>query len=162
MAVLRIGVLTSSDTRSAGGAEDTSGAALKSLSTQRGWEVVAYHLLPDDRDVLASALIEMADVDHCDIVFTTGGTGLGPRDVLPETTLSVCDREVPGIGQVIRSESLKITDRAMVSRGTAGQRGATLIINMPGSEKAVRESFGFVVDVLEHAVEMMAGGGHGS
>ncbi|MHB1135826.1 MAG: MogA/MoaB family molybdenum cofactor biosynthesis protein [Coriobacteriia bacterium] len=160
MATLRIGVLTSSDTRAAGGAEDTSGAALKSLATGRGWEVAAYHLLPDDRDSIAAALVEMADVDHCDIVFTTGGTGLSPRDVLPETTLSVCDREVPGIGEVIRGESLKITNRAMVSRATAGQRGSTLIINMPGSEKAVRESFGFIEGVLEHAVEMMAGGGH--
>lgn len=162
MAALRVGVLTSSDTRAAGGGDDISGAVLKSLAVQRGWEVVAYRLLPDDREVLAAALIEMADVDHCDIVFTTGGTGLGPRDVLPETTLSICDREVPGIGEVIRKESLKITDRAMISRGTAGQRGATLIINMPGSEKAVRESFGFVESVLEHAVEMMAGGGHAS
>lgn len=161
MTTLRIGVLTSSDTRAAGGAEDTSGAALKSLSADRGWEVVSYSLLPDDRELIAAALIEMADVDRCDIVFTTGGTGLSPRDVLPETTLSVCDREVPGIGEVIRSESLKITSRAMVSRATAGQRGSTLIINMPGSEKAVRESFGFIEGVLEHAVEMMAGGGHG-
>ena len=161
MAPLRIGVLTSSDTRAAGGAEDTSGATLKALAAGRGWDVVSYHLVPDDRDVIAAALIEMADVDGCDIVFTTGGTGLSPRDVLPETTLAICDREVPGIGEVIRAESLKITNRAMVSRGTAGQRGSTLIINMPGSQKAVRESFGFVEDVLEHAVEMMAGGGHG-
>ncbi len=161
MSVLRIGVLTSSDTRAAGGAEDTSGRALMELSGSRGWEVAAYHLLPDDPERIAAALIDMADADRCDIVFTTGGTGIGPRDVLPETTLSVCEREVPGIGEIIRGESLKITDRAMLSRGTAGQRGSTLIINLPGSEKAVRESFGFVADVLEHAAEMMAGGGHG-
>jgi molybdenum cofactor synthesis domain-containing protein len=161
MADLRVGVLTSSDTRSAGEAEDTSGAALKELSEARGWTVVDYRLLPDDRDAIAAALVEMADDAACDVIFTTGGTGLGPRDVLPETTLAVCDREVPGIGEVIRSESLKITDRAMISRGTAGQRGTTLIVNMPGSQKAVRESFGFVEDVIEHAVEMMAGGGHG-
>ncbi|MEL7667543.1 MAG: MogA/MoaB family molybdenum cofactor biosynthesis protein [Actinomycetota bacterium] len=161
MSVLRIGVLTSSDTRAAGGAADTSGRTLMELSGSRGWEVAAYHLLPDDPERIAAALIEMADTDRCDIVFTTGGTGIGPRDVLPETTLSVCEREVPGIGEVIRGESLKITDRAMLSRGTAGQRGSTLIINLPGSEKAVRESFGFVADVLEHAAEMMAGGGHG-
>lgn len=161
MAALRIGVLTSSDSRAAGEAEDTSGRALIELSGSRGWEVVAYHLLPDDAGRIAEALTVMADDEDCDIVLTTGGTGLGPRDVLPEVTLSVSDREVPGIGQVIRGESLKITDRAMLSRGTAGQRGQTLIVNLPGSEKAVRESFGFVADVLEHAVEMMAGGGHG-
>ena len=160
MCALRIGVLTSSDTRAAGEAEDTSGKALIGLSEARGWEVVAYHLVPDDRDRIAAALVQMADDRACDIVFTTGGTGIGPRDVLPETTRAVADREVPGIGEVIRGESLKITSRAMLSRGTAGQRGSTLIINLPGSEKAVRESFGFVADVLEHAVEMMAGGGH--
>ena len=161
MCALRIGVLTSSDTRAAGEAEDTSGKALIGLSEDRGWEVVAYHLVPDDHDRIAAALVQMADDRACDIIFTTGGTGIGPRDVLPETTLAVADREVPGIGEVIRGESLKITSRAMLSRGTAGQRGSTLIINLPGSEKAVRESFGFVADVLEHAVEMMAGGGHG-
>ena len=161
MARLRIGVLTSSDTRAAGEAEDTSGRALIAMSEARGWEVVAYHLVPDDRDRIAMALIKMADDDACDIVFTTGGTGIGPRDVLPETTLDVADREVPGVGEVIRGESLKITSRAMLSRGTAGQRGNTLIVNLPGSEKAVRESFGFVEGVLEHAAEMMVGGGHG-
>ncbi|MBN2846851.1 MAG: MogA/MoaB family molybdenum cofactor biosynthesis protein [Coriobacteriia bacterium] len=161
MCAVRIGVLTSSDTRAAGKAADTSGKALIGLSEARGWEIAAYHLVPDDRDRIAAALVQMADVDACDIVFTTGGTGIGPRDVLPETTRAVADREVPGIGEVIRGESLKITSRAMLSRGTAGQRGSTLIINLPGSEKAVRESFGFVADVLEHAVEMMAGGGHG-
>lgn len=162
MAALKIGVLTSSDTRSAGGAEDTSGKALMELSEGRGWTVAAYHLVPDERDAVAEALVEMADETGCDVIFTTGGTGLSPRDVVPEVTLEVSDREVPGIGDMIRAESLKITNRAMISRGTAGQRGGTLIINLPGSQKAVRESFGFVADVLEHAVEMMAGGGHGS
>lgn len=161
MAELRIGVLTSSDTRSAGQAEDTSGAALIALSEARGWQVAAYRLVPDDRETIAAALVEMADEERCDVILTTGGTGLGPRDVLPEVTLEISDREVPGIGQHVRAESLKITDRAMLSRGTAGQRGRTLIVNLPGSEKAVRESFGFIAGVLEHAAEMMAGGGHG-
>ncbi len=152
-------MLTSSDTRTE--VTDTSGRALMELAEARGWTVVAYHLVPDERDAIAAALVQMADVDHCDVIFTTGGTGLSPRDVVPEATLEVSGREVPGIGEVIRAESLKITDRAMISRGTAGQRGGTLIINMPGSEKAVRESFGFVEGVLEHAAEMMAGGGHG-
>ncbi|MHB8761535.1 MAG: MogA/MoaB family molybdenum cofactor biosynthesis protein [Coriobacteriia bacterium] len=159
MASLKIGVLTSSDTRTE--ATDTSGRALMELAEARGWTVAAYHLVPDERDAITAALVEMADVDRCDVIFTTGGTGLSPRDVVPEATLDVSGREVPGIGAVIRAESFKITDRAMISRGTAGQRGSTLIINMPGSEKAVRESFGFVEGVLEHAAEMMAGGGHG-
>lgn len=160
MASLSVGVLTCSDTRARGEAEDTAGKALIELCSAKGWEVVAYHVVPDEAEAIAARLVEMADVDRCDVVLTTGGTGLGPRDVCPETTLAVCDREVPGIGQAIRSVSLAITDRAMLSRGTAAQRGRTLIVNLPGSEKAVRESFAVVAGVLEHAVEMMAGGGH--
>lgn len=158
---LRIGVLTCSDTRSAGSAEDTSGKALVALSEERGWTVAAYHVVPDDAEMIANALIEMADVDEVDVLLTTGGTGLGPRDVCPEVTLAHCDREVPGIAEAIRAESLRITKRAMLSRGAAAQRGRTLIINLPGSEKAVRESFAIVADQLEHAAEMIAGGGHG-
>lgn len=159
MAPLKIGVLTSSDTRTE--ETDTSGKALRELSEAHGWSVEAYHLVPDERRAIRAALLQMADEARCDVIFTTGGTGLSPRDVVPEVTLEVSDREVPGIGEKIRAESLKITNRAMISRGTAGQRGSTLIINLPGSEKAVRESFAFVEGVLEHAAEMMAGGGHG-
>ena len=158
---LRIGVLTSSDTRAAGSAEDTSGKALISLCEERGWVVVAYHVVPDDFEAIALALTEMTDVDEVDVLLTTGGTGIGPRDICPEVTMCQADRQVPGIAEAIRAESLRITKRAMLSRGTAAQRGNTLIINLPGSEKAVRESFAVVADVLEHAVEMMAGGGHG-
>jgi len=157
---LRIGVLTCSDTRSAGSAEDTSGKAIIALSEERGWSIAAYHVVPDDHDTIAAALVEMADVDEVDVLLTTGGTGLGPRDVCPEVTLAHADREVPGIAEAIRAESMRITKRAMLSRGAAAQRGRTLIINLPGSEKAVRESFAIVADQLEHAAEMMAGGGH--
>lgn len=160
MAVLRIGVMTCSDTRFAGEAEDTAGRALMDLCEERGWSVVAYHVVPDEPEAIAVKLVEMADVDGADVLLTTGGTGLGPRDVCPETTLAVCDREVPGIAQAIRSASLAITDRAMLSRASAAQRGDTLVVNLPGSEKAVRESFAVVAGVLEHAVDMMAGGGH--
>ncbi|MGB4593679.1 MAG: MogA/MoaB family molybdenum cofactor biosynthesis protein [Coriobacteriia bacterium] len=160
MQPLRIGVLTCSDTRSAGEAEDTSGKALIALSEERGWLASAYHVVPDDEESIAAALIEMADVDEVDVLLTTGGTGLGPRDVCPEVTLRHADRAIPGIAEAIRSESLKITKRAMLSRAVAAQRGRTLIINLPGSEKAVREAFAIVADQLEHAVEMMAGGGH--
>jgi molybdenum cofactor synthesis domain-containing protein len=130
------------------------------LSAQRGWEVVAYRVCRDDRECLAGALIRMADIEHADVVFTCGGTGFGPRDVTPEATLDVADREAPGIAEYIRAESLKVTGRAMLSRGVSALRGTTLVINLPGSEKAARESFSFVADQLEHAVEMMAGGGH--
>ncbi|MCE5204422.1 MAG: MogA/MoaB family molybdenum cofactor biosynthesis protein [Coriobacteriales bacterium] len=157
---LRIGVLTSSDTRSAGEAEDTSGKAIISLAEDRGWLVSAYHVVPDEVDHLRAAMVEMTDVDEVDVLLTTGGTGLGPRDVCPEVTLELADREVPGIAEAIRLESLKITKRAMLSRAVAAQRGRTLIINLPGSEKAVREAFDVIAGQLEHAVEMMAGGGH--
>lgn len=158
MAVLKIGLLTTSDTRTR--EQDTAGAALRALCEERGWDVVVYHLVPDDRDRITEMLTGMADVDGCDVVLTAGGTGLGPRDVTPEATLEVCDREVPGLAEAIRAESLAITKRAMLSRGTAAARNTTLIVNLPGSEKAVRESFAVIADQLEHAVEMMAGGGH--
>lgn len=160
MQLLRIGVLTCSDTRSAGKAEDTAGKAIIELCTARGWTVDAYHVVPDDAETIAASLVEMCDVDEVDILLTTGGTGLGPRDVCPETTLANAQREVPGIADAIRAESLRVTGRAMLSRGVAAQRGRTLIVNLPGSEKAVRESLAVVIDQLEHAVEMMAGGGH--
>jgi molybdenum cofactor synthesis domain-containing protein len=160
MSELRIGVLTCSDSRSAGEAEDTSGKGLVTLAQDRGWFVAAYHVVPDDQETIATAIVEMADVDEVDVILTTGGTGLGPRDVCPEATLSLCDREVPGIAEAIRAESMVITKRAMLSRGVAAMRGKTLIINFPGSEKASRESFGIVADQLEHASKMIAGGGH--
>jgi molybdenum cofactor synthesis domain-containing protein len=155
---LRIGVLTCSDTR--GEAEDTAGRALIGLSEERGWQIAGYQVVPDERTTIASALIEMSDEGHADVIFTCGGTGLSLRDVAPEATRDVAHRDVPGIAEHIRAESLRVTKRAMLSRGVAAQRGTTLIINFPGSEKAARESFGFVADQLEHAVQMIAGGGH--
>ena len=161
MAELRIGVLTCSDTRSRGEAEDTAGRALIELAEAAGWLVVAYHVCPDDRECIAASLTEMCDVEDADIVFSCGGTGLGPRDVTPEATMDIAERAVPGIAEYLRSESLKVTKRAMLSRATAAQRGTTVIVNLPGSEKAARESFGFIAPQLEHAVEMVHGGGHG-
>ncbi len=160
MAELRVGVITCSDSRAAGDAEDTSGQALIELIGERGWVVSAYHVCQDDTESIVTSIIDMADLEESDVVLTTGGTGLGPRDVTPEATLIACDRAVPGIAEAIRAESARITKRAMLSRGVAAQRGGTLVINLPGSEKAVREAFEMVADQLEHAVEMMAGGGH--
>lgn len=160
MAKLRIGILTCSDTRSRGEAVDTAGPALKALAEERGWQVDAYRIEPDDRDYIARAIVEMADRQGIDVVFTCGGTGLGPRDVTPEATRDVCPRDVPGIAEAIRAGSLAVTRRAMLSRAVAAQRGTTLVINLPGSEKAARESFGFVADQIEHAALMAAGGGH--
>jgi molybdopterin adenylyltransferase len=160
VAELRIGIITSSDSCHDGSREDTSGKVLAALCEARGWAVIDYHVCPDDQESLGVSLVEMADSDRADVIFTTGGTGMGPRDVTPEATIAVSERIVPGIAEHLRSESAKLTGRAMLSRGVAAMRGRTLIINFPGSEKAVRESFAFVADQLEHAVQMMAGGGH--
>ena len=157
---LRIAILTCSDTRAAGTAEDTAGPALIELAGKQGWEVVDYRIRPDDRAVIAETIVEVADVVGADVLLTCGGTGFSPRDVTPEATLDACDRLAPGIAEAIRAQSMVVTRRAMLSRATAALRGTTLVINMPGSEKATRETFGFVADQLEHGVEMMAGGGH--
>lgn len=160
MTALRIGIVTSSDSCALGTREDGSGPALQELATARGWVIAGYRLCADDADSLAAAIVELADVESADVVFTTGGTGFGPRDVAPEVTQRVCDRMAPGIAEHIRAESAKVTGRAMLSRGASGLRGRTIVINLPGSVKAARESFGFVADQLEHAVSMAAGGGH--
>jgi molybdenum cofactor synthesis domain-containing protein len=157
VAELSIGIITCSDTR--GEAEDTAGRALSELIAERGWTLSGYQVVPDDRLRIESAIVEMAD-GGTDIVLTCGGTGLGPRDVTPEATHAVCDRPVPGIAEHMRAESLKVTGRAVLSRATAAARGRTLVVNLPGSEKAARECFGFVADQFEHAVKMMNGGGH--
>jgi molybdopterin adenylyltransferase len=160
MAELRVGIITSSDSCASGDREDLSGRALTDLVAERGWTVCNYHVCADDRESLAASIIEMADLDRADVILTTGGTGFGPRDVTPDVTAAMCDRMAPGIAEYLRAESFKVTPRAMLSRGVSALRGSTLVINFPGSEKAVRESFGFVADQLEHAVEMIAGGGH--
>lgn len=160
MTTLRVGIITSSDSCAAGAKEDGSGPTLTALIEERGWQLAGYRLCVDDRATLGAAIIELADVEKADVVFVTGGTGFSPRDVAPEATIDVCDRMAPGIAEHIRAESMKVTPRAMLSRGVAGLRGRTLVINVPGSPNAARESFGFVAGQLEHAVAMMAGGGH--
>ena len=153
---MRISVLTASDRCSRGEAEDKSGPLLADLLKGRA-EIVCCRCVPDDRDMIAAALVEMCDVFHSDVVFTTGGTGFAPRDVTPEATRDVIEREVPGIPEAIRYESLKIPPKAMLSRAAAGIRGRTLIVNLPGSPKAVRESLAVVLPVLDHAIETMSG-----
>jgi len=157
---IRVGVITSSDSCAAGTRADTAGLALMSLCEERGWLVVGYHVCVDDIEALTASIVEVAEVDRADVVLTCGGTGFGPRDVTPEETMLACDRPAPGIAEHIRAESLRITPRAMLSRATAALRGPVLVVNLPGSEKAARECFGFVADQLGHAVEMARGGGH--
>jgi molybdenum cofactor synthesis domain-containing protein len=160
MPEVRVGVVTCSDTCAAGGREDASGDAIVETCEARGWTVIERVVCADDLDTIAAAIVRFADEQRADLVLTTGGTGLGPRDVTPEATRAACPRDVPGIAEAIRAESLRVTKRAMLSRAVAGQRGKTLVVNMPGSVKAVRETLGVFLDQVEHAVEMMAGGGH--
>ena len=157
---LKVAIITCSDSRAAGLAEDTAGSALRAECEARGWEVVAALLVEDDRGAIAEAIRQAADSLEADVTLTCGGTGFGPRDVTPEATMDVCEREAPGIAEAIRAGSMQITGRAMLSRGVAAIRGTTLVVNLPGSRKAAVECFGFVADQFEHAVEMMRGGGH--
>ena len=153
---MRFGILCVSDRCSRGECEDRSGPAIAECVAPLSDEN-AYRLVPDEAQAIQNALIELADGFGADVIFTTGGTGFAPRDVTPEATRAVLDKEAPGIAEAIRAESLRITPRAMLSRAVSGIRGKTLIINLPGSPKAVRESIAVVLPVLGHAVELLGG-----
>ena len=150
-------VITASDACASGEREDTSGATLVQLLTDLGAEIVATKILSDDLDPLTQTLSDYADREDVNLVITTGGTGLGPRDNTPEATKRVIEREVPGIAEAIRAESLKATPMAMISRGVCGVRSGTLIVNLPGSPKAVKETFAVIAPVLPHALDLLAG-----
>src|ERR1051325_10710497 len=149
-------VITVSDACSRGEREDTSGKTLVELLTAIDANIVATTILSDDLEPLTNSLQEFADRDDVNLIVTTGGTGLGPRDNTPEATQSVIEREAPGIAEAIRAESLKATPMAMLSRGVCGVRSGTLIINLPGSPKAVKESFAVIAAVLPHALDLLA------
>lgn len=157
----RIAILTVSDSCAQGARTDASGPAIREILAAAGYEIAREGIVPDDREVIARELTRLADEDKCELVFTTGGTGLGPRDVTPEATGTVCDRLVPGLAELMRAEGLKKTRNAVLSRGIVGLRGRTLIVNLPGGPRAVRECLEIILDVLPHALEMMRGGGHG-
>ena len=157
---MRVAVVTVSDRASAGVYADASGDEIERTLRERLAVVeVSRHLVPDDRALIQEALRGALEAG-ADVVLTTGGTGLGPRDVTPEATRELCDREVPGIAEAIRMESLRETARAMLSRGYAGMRGKALIVNFPGSPRAVASCLAVLLPVMEHAVAMARGGGH--
>ena len=148
-------IITISDRASAGTYEDLNGPELDRLLAGEGFSVLCRILLPDEREKISAALIELCDTRGADLILTTGGTGFAPRDITPEATRDVIEREAPGIAEAIRLESLKITPRAMLSRGIAGIRGPTLIINLPGNPNAVRECFEVIRPALGHALELL-------
>jgi len=155
--MFRVGILTASDKGSRGEREDRSAQVIKEMVQGAGWQVDYYRVIPDDPEVIAQTLVEMADKEGLDLVLTTGGTGFSPRDNTPEATRRVIEKEVPGIPEAMRARSLQITPRAMLSRAAAGIRGACLIINMPGSPKAVRECLEVVLPSLGHGLEILTG-----
>ena len=153
----RAAIITASDSGYRGEREDLSGPAIKEILEREGYEVISMDILPDDQVMLAGKLQEIADSEKAELILTTGGTGFSERDVTPEATEEVIERKVPGIPEAIRAYSMTITKRAMLSRATAGIRGKTLIVNLPGSPKAVRESLEYIIDALAHGLEILSG-----
>lgn len=153
---MKFGVICVSDRCSKGICEDKSGPAIIEMLSPLG-TTEDYAVVPDEMDLISKELIKMCDEKALDVVFTTGGTGFSPRDITPEATLSVIERNTPGISEAIRAKSLEITPKAMLSRAVSGIRKRTLIINLPGSPKAVREALEIVLPVIPHAVEILSG-----
>ena len=157
MEPIQAGVVTVSDKGYAGEREDASGPLLANLVRQMGAEVVRQAIVPDEREQIERVLVELADAAHLDLVLTTGGTGPAPRDVTPEATRAVIEREMPGLAEVLRFAGYARTPLAVISRGVAGIRGGTLIVNLPGSPRAVREGMETLSPILPHAIKMLRG-----
>jgi molybdenum cofactor synthesis domain-containing protein len=153
----KAGIVTLSDKGAAGEREDISGNVIREILKGAGIQVISYKLLADEKKDLQAELIRLCDEVQCDLILTTGGTGFSPRDVTPEATTAVADRMAPGIAEAIRAYSMTVTKRAMLSRGVSVIRKSTLIINLPGSPKAVKESLGYIMDTLFHGLDILKG-----
>jgi molybdenum cofactor synthesis domain-containing protein len=153
--MIRFGILTVSDRSSQGMRPDSSGPVLVEMVTEQGWQALPVRIVPDEVDDIHAVLLEWADSGEVDVILTTGGTGFAPRDVTPEATLAVIEKQAPGVVEAMRQRSLAITPHAMLSRAIAGIRGKTFIVNLPGSPNAARENFEVLVPVLPHVVELL-------
>lgn len=152
-----VGIITSSDKGYEGLREDKSGSTIESIVTEKGFNVIKKVILPDEKEMLQNEMINMADNLKVNLILTTGGTGFSKRDITPEATKEVIEREAPGIVEAIRYFSLQITKRAMLSRAVSGIRKETLIVNLPGSPKACTEALDFVLDDIKHGIEILLG-----
>lgn len=152
-----VGIITASDKGYGGEREDKSGPLIQEIVEAKGFNVKKYIVLPDEREFLEKEFINMSDELKVDLILTTGGTGFSKRDITPEATKNVIEREIPGIPEAIRNYSLTITKRAMLSRSTAGIRGETIIVNLPGSPKAVKESLEYIISEIHHGIQILKG-----
>ena len=150
-------ILTLSDKGSKGERDDASGPLIQEMVKALPGQVIHYEIIPDEKDLIIEALKRSADQLRADLILTTGGTGLSPRDVTPDATLAVIDKEVPGFAEAMRAESLKKTPHAMISRAVVGIRGASLIVNLPGSPRSVRENLSVILPALPHALSKLKG-----
>ena len=157
---MRVAILTISDSVSRGTKKDASGPALRERCAQLGWEIAAEVVLPDEPEAIRDRLAFLADSGAADLILTTGGTGIGPRDSTPEATTQACQKLLPGISELMRDEGRKKTPRAVLSRAVAGVRGRTLIVNLPGSPRGAVESLDAVTDLLPHALQVLGGARH--
>lgn len=154
---MRVAIIISSDSGYQGTREDLSGPAIRDILVCNGYEITEQSLLPDEKDLLSKKMQEICDCALADLIITSGGTGFSERDCMPEATKAIIEREVPGIPEAIRAYSIQITKRAMLSRGTAGIRSKTLIINLPGSPKAVKECLKYILPEIMHGLEILTG-----
>jgi molybdopterin adenylyltransferase len=156
--MIKVAIITVSDTRTID--TDLSGEAIRGLLDKNKYEICEWDIVKDEKEQIKGKIIQYADSLKADLILTTGGTGIGPRDVTPEATREAIEKEVHGISELIRAKGYEKAKTAVISRGVAGIRKGTLIINLPGSPKGAKESLGFILDIIGHAVEMLRGGGH--